>query len=465
VPAEFLVPDTIRVGYEHNMADELVRADKVNLATSTLLDRETWGLDKGGNWLSYMRTSDNLMQTRAIDNMNRLQQTGGAGTTVIEGGVNELADVTVNSQPAELRSDPATGGYRYRKPVAVTQGTNMVNVTAVDKDDPPNTTSQNWEFEVPGVQRSFTYDANGNTLTDGQRTFTWDAKNRLKTVTKAGTTYEWDYDYRDRRVCEYQYPAGGSKPTIPAWQYLWQDTELVQERTGTSATAGTIKRSHVFGGFEDRSVSGSTTIKKNYLITRDHLGHPREVIIGNTAAGTVGSLAARYDYTAYQGPSKVFGSTVNASLLTIGRYYNHAATGLELALYRAYDPELGRWMSEDPLEDAEIKEGPNLYGFVGNGPVNLVDAHGKQAQRCGRKEFQDVQMDCLQAAQRFCSETGHSNLSNCIAQYKQACEDSTLSPFDWHNNHGIKKPKAPKAKDWCKRLYDAFWEALGSLPE
>ncbi len=90
----------------------------------------------------------------------------------------------------------------------------------------------------------------------------------------------------------------------------------------------------------------------------------------------------RYDYSPYQGPTKVFGTTINASLLTIGRYYNHAATGLELALYRAYDPELGRWMSEDPLEDAEIAEGPNLYGFVGNGPVGRSDQLGLAWTTC-----------------------------------------------------------------------------------
>ncbi len=379
-------------GYEHNLSDELVRSEKVNLANSALLDRETWGLDKGGNWLSYTRSSDNLMQTRSIDVMNRLQQTGGAGTTVIEGGVNEMADVTVNSQPAELRADPATGGYRYRKAVPVTQGTNTVNVTAVDKDNPPNTTSQDWEFNVPGVQRSFTYDANGNTLSDGQRTFTWDAKNRLKTVTvnyatgaysgggggRGGPwseTWTWDYDYRDRRVRETYSNVNGPPIATPNWgtQFIWRDTELVQERVGTSATAGTPRRAHLFGGFEDRNTTG-TVVKKNYLVTSDHLGHTREVIVGNTNAGTVGTLVARYDYSPYQGPTKVFGTTINASLLTIGRYYHHYDSGLELALYRAYDPELGRWMSEDPLGE---EGGINLYGFNVNDPVHRIDKHGE----------------------------------------------------------------------------------------
>jgi RHS repeat-associated protein len=55
-----------------------------------------------------------------------------------------------------------------------------------------------------------------------------------------------------------------------------------------------------------------------------------------------------------------------------GDYY-HAATGLSLTLYRAYDPNLGRWLSRDPLGEAG---GLNLYGYVGNDPINLLDPFG-----------------------------------------------------------------------------------------
>jgi hypothetical protein len=39
-------------GYEYNLADELTRSEKRNLSSQTLLDRETWGLDTGGNYSS-----------------------------------------------------------------------------------------------------------------------------------------------------------------------------------------------------------------------------------------------------------------------------------------------------------------------------------------------------------------------------------------------------------------------------
>lgn len=58
---------------------------------------------------------------------------------------------------------------------------------------------------------------------------------------------------------------------------------------------------------------------------------------------------------------------------TIGRYYHHAPSGLQLALYRAYDPNLGRWLSEDPIGE---EGGINLYGFVGNQATNATDPLG-----------------------------------------------------------------------------------------
>ncbi len=333
------------------------------LTANTLLDRETWGLDDAGNWLSHMRSAGNLMETRTVNSLNQLTQIGGAGSTVIEGQVSEFANVTVAAnggaaQAATLRKDPVEAGkYRFERTVPVNAGSNTVTIAATDLASPgqaaPLTTTKSWQFNVPALSRSFSYDASGNTLSDGVRTMTWDAKNRLRTVTKDGTTWKWDYDFLDRRVREYE-------NNVATKLFIWSGTELVQERTAANA----ITRTHYTGGFSD---GATPTTGTKYQTLTDHLGNIREVLT------TSGTIAARYDYTPYQGPVKIGTSTVNPTFLTIGAYYHHEGSGLELALYRAYDPVLGRWLSRDPIEE---EGGINMYGYIRNRPSGGRDALG-----------------------------------------------------------------------------------------
>jgi RHS repeat-associated protein len=51
----------------------------------------------------------------------------------------------------------------------------------------------------------------------------------------------------------------------------------------------------------------------------------------------------------------------------------HAASGLYLTMFRVYDPQTGRWLSKDPIEEMG---GVNLYAYVGGDPVNWIDPLG-----------------------------------------------------------------------------------------
>jgi len=53
--------------------------------------------------------------------------------------------------------------------------------------------------------------------------------------------------------------------------------------------------------------------------------------------------------------------------------YLHQPSGLYLTHYRFYDPKTTRWLNRDPIGYAG---GLNLYGYVGNNPINLTDLSG-----------------------------------------------------------------------------------------
>jgi RHS repeat-associated protein len=56
-------------------------------------------------------------------------------------------------------------------------------------------------------------------------------------------------------------------------------------------------------------------------------------------------------------------------------YYTDAETGLILCTHRYYDPGAGRWLTRDPIG---YGGGVDLYGYVGNDPVNKSDMGGEQ---------------------------------------------------------------------------------------
>ena len=206
---------------------------------------------------------------------------------------------------------------------------------------------------VNGVSRGtnkITYDANGNMVSAGwqQVSYDWDAADRLVKITRANTVTEFVYDGLSRRVAEKL-----NGVVIKTW--LWDGTTLAEERDATGAIV--VKR--FFG--QGEQINGAA-----YYFTRDHLGSVREMTDSD------GTVKARYDYDPYGRRTKLLGS-MEADFGFTGHYY-HAASGLSLALYRAYDPNLGRWINRDPMGE---KGGVNLYGYVENNPVSRIDYYGK----------------------------------------------------------------------------------------
>jgi RHS repeat-associated protein len=98
----------------------------------------------------------------------------------------------------------------------------------------------------------------------------------------------------------------------------------------------------------------------------DHLGSPRSWY--RVSDGAVGSA----DYSAY-GMRTVTATGPGVPERGYTGHLHHPASGLALAPYRAYDPSLGRWISEDPIEE---RGGVNLYGYVKNSPMLDVDPLG-----------------------------------------------------------------------------------------
>ena len=136
-------------------------------------------------------------------------------------------------------------------------------------------------------------------------------------------------------------------------KFVWHGQEKIEFRDATDAVT---QRNFAQGQYV-----GTTA----YFYTRDHLGSIREMFSGG------GTVVARYDYDPYGRSTTVLGTTPTDFNFT--GLYRHSKSNLDLATYRAYDPDLGRWLSRDPLaEDG----GLNLYRYGGSNPINSFDPLG-----------------------------------------------------------------------------------------
>ena len=85
-----------------------------------------------------------------------------------------------------------------------------------------------------------------------------------------------------------------------------------------------------------------------------------------------GALAERYAYSPFGQVNAPSHPAIGNPYLFAGREFD-SETGLYYSRARYYDPDMGRFLSTDPLGYAD---GMNLYAYVRNNPINSADALG-----------------------------------------------------------------------------------------
>ncbi len=204
-----------------------------------------------------------------------------------------------------------------------------------------------------GAGRS--YDLNGNLVSDGTRTFTWNGRGELTAIASGGAPLaQFSYDANGRRI---RRAVNGM-----ATQFVYDGANALQE---LSDGASPSLQASILSGFGldetygRTNADGSTT---EYLTDR----------LGSTLAlsDASGALTTSYAYEPYGASSQSGVATTNARTFT-GR--EDDGTGLLYYRARYYDPATGRFFSEDPMR---VRGGLNLYAYVLDNPVNFIDLRG-----------------------------------------------------------------------------------------
>ena len=214
---------------------------------------------------------------------------------------------------------------------------------------------------------SYTYDANGNTLSDPSgKSYSWNFENRMTQAVVPGAnggTTSFKYDPFGRRI-QKSGPLGTTN-------YLYDGDNLLEE----ADSSGNLLARYAQSGLIDKPLSETRSGTSSYY-EQDALDTVTSL------SNSAGALANTYTYDSF--------GTLTASTGTLVNPFRYTARGFdqETGIYdyrtRYYDQSVGRFVSEDSIG---FKGGIDFYAYVSNRPVNTTDPTGLKP--CGT--------DCTQA--------------------------------------------------------------------
>jgi RHS repeat-associated protein len=212
---------------------------------------------------------------------------------------------------------------------------------------------------ISNPARSFGYDNAGNTTSDSSNyNATYDAAERLQTLSRADITTTYSYDGFGRRVRKFS-STGATSTVVFVYD---QQGQLLGEYSNT----GAVIREYVWLGSTPVAmfVPNGSNPPLVYQLHTDHLNTPR------IATDTAGNIRWRW-------MAEPFGSTVaesnpsNLGAITL----NLRFPGQYFDWHRYLDPQNGRYTQPDPLGLGARDVG--LYSYVFNRPTGLTDPDGR----------------------------------------------------------------------------------------
>ena len=211
-----------------------------------------------------------------------------------------------------------------------------------------------------GKTYTYRYDAQGNTLGDGENTYLYDCLNRIAEVqTKAGDIQKNHYDAEGLRS---QMEENGKLVS-----FVYADREVITEEDEAGAHIRYIRGHELLA-------SDSAHARTYYHYACDEMGSITDI------TDCDGTVLNHYAYDAF-GNRTMEEETVENRFGFAGEMMD-AVTGQYYLRARFYNPVIARFLSEDTY----YGDGLNLYAYCHNNPVGYVDPSGHICE----KKYQEL---------------------------------------------------------------------------
>ncbi|WP_405639050.1 RHS repeat-associated core domain-containing protein [Streptomyces sp. NBC_00019] len=245
-------------------------------------------------------------------------------------------------------------------------------------DDAGTWTKEN-AAQPHGVRKINTISAGTTTATEN---LTYDNNGQMVKRVAPGKTSDYTWNPLGQIGTVKTTTSGGSELT----RYAYDADGNLLVRTTPQETVASI------GGMELRTTDGITVTATRYYTSGDTTVAMRTTegttatngkvtyLMGDTQASTQLAVDATTG-TATRRRYTPFGNERNGTLPTgtdngfLGKTED-TSTGLSLLGARAYDPELGRFLSPDPLSTPHDPQNLSAYSYSGNDPINYADPSG-----------------------------------------------------------------------------------------
>jgi RHS repeat-associated protein len=198
---------------------------------------------------------------------------------------------------------------------------------------------------------TYTWDNNGNLLSNGTNTYTYDPANRLATVSRQQASISYGYNGLGDRL----------QQTINS-----QTTNYALDINTNLPDVLTDSNNIYTYGLGDLAQFGTTNT--DYFLG-DALGSTRQL------SDTSGAITLSQSYDPF---GNGVGSTGNGSSIFGYTGEQTDTTGLQFLRARYYDPGTGRFQSRDPFPGyLRLPQSQNPYAYGLNNPVFYIDPSGR----------------------------------------------------------------------------------------